>query len=47
VAVGDTKESSLLVIFLRMSSRCPYLDDQGELRTLSDHKDGAAFHELK
>src|SRR5712675_368618 len=49
VAVGDTKESSLDApgYFSAHVVALTYVDDQGELRTLSDHKDGAAFHEFK
>jgi hypothetical protein len=49
VAVGDTKESSLdgPGYFSAHVVALTYVDEQGELRTLSDHQDGAAFHELK
>ena len=49
VAVGDTKESSLDApgYFSAHVVALTYVDDKGELRTLSDHKDGAAFHEFK
>jgi hypothetical protein len=49
VAVGDTKESSLDApgYFSAHVVALTYVDDQGELRTLSDHKDGAAFYEFK
>jgi hypothetical protein len=49
VAVGDTKESSLDApgYFSAHVVAITYVDEKGELRTLSDHKDGAAFHEFK
>jgi FAD binding domain len=49
VAVGDTKESSLDApgYFSAHVVALTYVDDKGELRTLSDHKDGAAFYEFK
>jgi FAD/FMN-containing dehydrogenase len=49
VAVGDTKESSLDApgYFSAHVVALTYVDDKGELRTLSDHADGAAFHEFK
>jgi hypothetical protein len=49
VAVGDTKESSLdgAGYFSTHVVALTYVDDSGELRTLSDHRDGAAFHEFK
>ncbi|MEA2992284.1 MAG: hypothetical protein QOD40_1204 [Alphaproteobacteria bacterium] len=49
VAVGDTKESSLDAAgyFSAHVVAVTYVDEDGELRTLSDHKDGAAFHEFK
>ena len=49
VAVGDTKESSLdgPGYFSAHVVALTYVDEKGELRTLSDHKDGAAFHEFK
>jgi hypothetical protein len=49
VAVGDTKESSLDApgYFSAHVVGITYVDDKGELRTLSDHKDGAAFYEFK
>jgi hypothetical protein len=49
VAVGDTKESSLdgPGYFSAHVVALTYVDDKGELRTLSDHKDGSAFHEFK
>jgi FAD/FMN-containing dehydrogenase len=49
VAVGDTKESSLdgPGYFSAHVVALTYVDDEGELRTLSDHKDGVAFHEFK
>ncbi len=49
VAVGDSKESSLDApgYFSAHVVALTYVDDKGELRTLSDHKDGAAFHEFK
>jgi len=49
VAVGDTKESSLDApgYFSAHVVAITYVDDKGELRTLSDHKDGAAFYEFK
>jgi FAD/FMN-containing dehydrogenase len=48
-AVGDTKESSLdgPGYFSAHVVALTYVDDQGELRLLSDHKDGAVFHEFK
>jgi hypothetical protein len=48
-AVGDTKESWLdgPGYFSAHVGALTYVDDKGELRTLSDHKDGAAFHEFK
>ncbi|MSO19931.1 MAG: FAD-binding oxidoreductase [Acidobacteria bacterium] len=49
VAVGDTKESSLDApgYFSAHVVALTYVDEHGDLRTLSDHKDGAAFHEFK
>ena len=49
VAVGDTKESSLDApgYFSAHVVALTYVDDRGELRTLSDHADDAAFHEFK
>ena len=49
VAAGDTKESSLDApgYFSAHVVALTYADDSGELRTLSDHADGAAFHEFK
>jgi hypothetical protein len=49
VAVGDTKESSLDApgYFSAHVVALTYVDETGELRTLSDHADGAAFHEFK
>ena len=48
-AVGDTKESSLdgPGYFSAHVVALTYVDDGGELRTLSDRADGAAFHEFK
>ncbi len=49
VAVGDTKESSLDApgYFSAHVVALTYVDDKGEMRTLSDYKDGAAFYEFK
>lgn len=49
VAVGDTKESSLDApgYFSAHVVALTYVDDKGELHTLSDYKDGAAFYEFK
>jgi FAD/FMN-containing dehydrogenase len=49
VAVGDTKDSSLNGpgYFSAHVVALTYVDDKGQLRTLSDHKDGAAFYEFK
>lgn len=49
VAVGDTKESSLEGpgYFSAHVVGLIYVDEKGSLRTLSDHQDGAAFHEFK
>ena len=49
VAVGDTKESSLdgPGYFSAHVVALTYVDDKGELRTLSDHADGATFHAFK
>jgi len=49
VSVGDTKESSLdgPGYFSAHVVALTYVDEQGELRTLSDHKDGKEFHEFK
>jgi len=49
VAVGDTKESSLdgPGYFSAHVVGLTYVDEQGGLRTLSDYKDGTAFHEFK
>src|ERR1700704_461569 len=49
VAVGDTKESSLEGpgYFSAHVVALTYVDETGALRTLSDQKDGAAFHEFK
>jgi hypothetical protein len=49
VAVGDTKESSLDApgYFSAHVVALTYVDDQGDLLTLSDYKDGAAFYEFK
>lgn len=48
VAVGDTKESSLDApgYFSAHVVALTYVDERGELRTLSE-RDGAAFHEFK
>jgi FAD/FMN-containing dehydrogenase len=45
VAVGDTKDSSLIGsgYFSAHVVALTYVDEKGQLRTLSDHKDGAAF----
>ncbi len=49
VAVGDTKESSLDApgFFSAHVVELTYVDETGELRTISDHADGAAFYEFK
>jgi hypothetical protein len=49
VAVGDTKESSLdgPGYFSAHVVGVTYVDEKGELRTLSDVRDGASFHEFK
>jgi FAD/FMN-containing dehydrogenase len=49
VSVGDTKESSLdgPGYFSAHVVGVTYVDDHGELRTLSEHKDGAEFYEFK
>lgn len=49
VAVGDTKESSLdgPGYFSAHVVALTYVDEQGNLRTLSDQADGALFHEFK
>jgi hypothetical protein len=49
VAVGDTKESSLNApgYFSAHVVEITYVDARGDLITLSDHKDGAAFYEFK
>ena len=49
VAVGDTKESSLdgPGYFSAHVVALTYIDAKGELRSISDHKDGAAFYEFK
>ncbi len=49
VAVGDTKESSLdgPGYFSAHVVALTYVDESGQLRTISDHADGAAFHEFK
>ena len=49
VAVGDTKESSLdgPGYFSAHVVAVTYVDENGDLRTLSDHQDGAAFYEFK
>ncbi len=49
VACGDTKESSLDApgYFSAHVVALTFVDDHGELRTLSDHRDGAAFYEFK
>jgi len=49
VAVGDTKESSLDApgYFSAHVVALTYVDETGELRTLSDTKDGAAFYAFK
>lgn len=49
VAVGDTKESSLdgPGYFSAHVVALTYVDDEGELRTISDHKDGSLFHHFK
>jgi hypothetical protein len=49
LAVGDSKESSLdgPGYFSAHVVGLSYVDEQGELRHLSDHEDGAAFHEFK
>jgi len=49
VAAGDTKESSLdgPGYFSAHVVALTYVDDKGELRTLSDHKDGPAFYAFK
>jgi FAD binding domain-containing protein len=49
VAVGDTKESSLDApgYFSAHVVALTHVDEQGALRTISDHQDGAAFHEFK
>ena len=48
-AVGDTKESSLdgPGYFSAHVAGLTYVDENGELRTLSEDRDGAAFHEFK
>src|ERR1700680_3164497 len=49
VAVGDTKESSMdgAGYFSAHVVALTYVDESGQLRTLSDHKDGVAFYEFK
>ena len=49
VAVGDTKESSLdgAGYFSADVVALTYVDENGELQTLSDHRDGSAFYEFK
>ena len=49
VAVGDTKESSLdgPGYFSAHVLALTYVDDKGDLCTLSAQKDGSAFHEFK
>jgi hypothetical protein len=49
VAVGDTKESSLDApgYFSAHVVALTYVDEHGDLRILSDHQDGAAFHAFK
>jgi hypothetical protein len=49
LAVGDSKESSLdgPGYFSAHVVELTYVDERGELRRLSDHEDGAAFHEFK
>jgi FAD/FMN-containing dehydrogenase len=49
VAVGDTKESSLdgPGYFSAHVVALTYIDEKGEQHTLSDHRNGAAFHEFK
>ncbi len=49
VAVGDTKESSLdgAGYFSSHVVALTYVDHEGELRTISDHQNGAAFYEFK
>lgn len=49
VAVGDTKESSLDApgYFSAHVVALTYVDDSGELHTLSEIRDGQAFHEFK
>lgn len=49
VAVGDTKESSLdgAGYFSADVVALTYVDENGELQTLSDYKDGSAFYEFK
>lgn len=49
VAVGDTKESSLdgPGYFSAHVVAVTYVDENGDLRYLSDSADGAAFHEFK
>jgi len=49
VAVGDTKESSLdgPGYFSAHVTALTYVDEAGGLRALSDHEDGAVFHDFK
>ncbi len=49
VAAGDTKDSSLdgPGYFSAHVVGLTYVDETGALRTLTDHADGAAFHEFK
>jgi hypothetical protein len=49
VAVGDTKESSLdgAGYFSAHVVGLTFVDDKGELRTLTDEKDGDGFYEFK
>jgi hypothetical protein len=49
VAVGDTKESSLdgPGYFSAHVLALTYVNEEGDLRTTSAHKDGSAFHEFK
>ena len=49
VAVGDTKESSLdgAGYFSAHVVGLTFVDDKGELRTLTDYKDGVEFYEFK
>jgi FAD/FMN-containing dehydrogenase len=49
LATADSKESSLEGpgYFSAHVVELTYVDERGRLRTLSDHRDGAAFHEFK